>query len=119
MGITFTNLRNTGRYAFASFRGTPVVVHDDDRWMRPVVAAACTVGLATAPTLLVSLDRDHDACDPLRGIDALTRLRSDELPTAALLHSVDRLLHNNHVLNIKGRSYRLRDLERAVTQLTT
>ena len=27
----------------------------------------------------------------------------------------DRLLHHSHVLNIKGRSYRLRDLEQAVT----
>jgi len=27
-----------------------------------------------------------------------------------------RLLHNSHVLDIKGRSYRLRDLEQAVTR---
>lgn len=30
--------------------------------------------------------------------------------------SLDRLLHNSYVLDIKGRSYRLRDLERAVAQ---
>lgn len=35
-------------------------------------------------------------------------LAGDEVMTAALL---DRLLHRCHVLNIKGRSYRLRDLE--------
>jgi DNA replication protein DnaC len=29
---------------------------------------------------------------------------------------LDRLLHNSYVLDIKGRSYRLRDLERAVAQ---
>jgi DNA replication protein DnaC len=29
---------------------------------------------------------------------------------------LDRLLHNSHVLNIKGRSYRLRDLEQAVNR---
>ena len=29
---------------------------------------------------------------------------------------LDRPLHNSHVLNVKGRSYRLRDLERAVAQ---
>ena len=29
---------------------------------------------------------------------------------------LDRLLHNSHVLDINGRSYRLRDLERAVAQ---
>lgn len=36
-------------------------------------------------------------------------LAGDEAMTTALL---DRLLHHCHVLNIKGRSYRLRDLER-------
>ena len=36
-------------------------------------------------------------------------LAGDEAMAAALL---DRLLHHCHVFNIKGRSYRLRDLER-------
>jgi DNA replication protein DnaC len=36
-------------------------------------------------------------------------LAGDEAMATALL---DRLLHHCHVLNIKGRSYRLRDLER-------
>ena len=35
-------------------------------------------------------------------------LAGDEVLTTAIL---DRLLHRSHVLNIKGRSYRLRDLE--------
>lgn len=39
-------------------------------------------------------------------------LAGDEILATAIL---DRLLHHSHVLNIKGRSYRLRDLERAVT----
>ena len=34
-----------------------------------------------------------------------------ELATAIL----DRLLHHSHVLNIKGRGYRLRDLEQAIS----
>jgi DNA replication protein DnaC len=38
-------------------------------------------------------------------------LAGDEVMTTALL---DRLLHRCHVLNIKGRSYRLRDLERRI-----
>ncbi|MGH7566211.1 MAG: IS21-like element helper ATPase IstB, partial [Gemmatimonadota bacterium] len=38
-------------------------------------------------------------------------LAGDEVMATALL---DRLLHRAHVLNIKGRSYRLRDLERLV-----
>ena len=38
-------------------------------------------------------------------------LAGDEVMATALL---DRLLHRCHVLNIKGRSYRLRDLERLV-----
>jgi DNA replication protein DnaC len=38
-------------------------------------------------------------------------LAGDEVLATAIL---DRLLHRSHVLNIKGRSYRLRELERAV-----
>jgi DNA replication protein DnaC len=38
-------------------------------------------------------------------------LAGDEVLATAIL---DRLLHNSHVLDVKGRSYRLRDLERAV-----
>lgn len=38
-------------------------------------------------------------------------LAGDEALTTAIL---DRLLHNAHVINIKGRSYRLRDLESAL-----
>lgn len=37
-------------------------------------------------------------------------LAGDEVLATAIL---DRLLHHSHVLNIKGRSYRLRDLEYA------
>lgn len=40
-------------------------------------------------------------------------LAGDEILTTAIL---DRLLHHSHVLNIKGRSYRLRDLETAVNE---
>jgi DNA replication protein DnaC len=40
-------------------------------------------------------------------------LAGDEVLATAIL---DRLLHNSHVLDVKGRSYRLRDLERAVTR---
>jgi DNA replication protein DnaC len=38
-------------------------------------------------------------------------MAGDEVMTTALL---DRLLHHCHVFNIKGRSYRLRDLERSL-----
>lgn len=38
-------------------------------------------------------------------------LAGDEVLATAIL---DRLLHNSHVLDVKGRSYRLRDLDRAV-----
>jgi DNA replication protein DnaC len=37
-------------------------------------------------------------------------LAGDEILATAIL---DRLLHRSHVLDIRGRSYRLRDLERA------
>ena len=40
-------------------------------------------------------------------------MAGDEVMTTALL---DRLLHRCHVFNIKGRSYRLRDLERSLKQ---
>jgi len=39
-------------------------------------------------------------------------LAGDEVLATAIL---DRLLHRSHVIDIKGRSYRLRDLEKAVT----
>ncbi len=39
-------------------------------------------------------------------------LAGDEILATAIL---DRLLHHSHVLNIKGRSYRLRDLEQAIS----
>jgi len=39
-------------------------------------------------------------------------LAGDEILATAIL---DRLLHHSHVLNIKGRSYRLRDLEQAAS----
>ena len=39
-------------------------------------------------------------------------LAGDEVLATAIL---DRLLHHSHVLNIKGRSYRLRDLEQAIS----
>lgn len=39
-------------------------------------------------------------------------LAGDEILDTAIL---DHLLHHSHVLNIKGRSYRLRDLEQAVS----
>ncbi len=38
-------------------------------------------------------------------------LAGDEIITAAIL---DRLLHSCHVLNIRGRSYRLRELEESL-----
>ena len=40
-------------------------------------------------------------------------LAGDEVLATAIL---DRLLHRSHVLDVKGRSYRLRDLERAATR---
>jgi DNA replication protein DnaC len=39
-------------------------------------------------------------------------LARDSVITRAIL---DRLLHRAHVFNIKGRSYRLRDLEQALS----
>ena len=45
--------------------------------------------------------------------DGTELLAGDEVLTAAIL---DRLLHRAHVLNIRGRSYRLRDLEDALKQ---
>jgi DNA replication protein DnaC len=36
-------------------------------------------------------------------------LAGDEVMATAIL---DRLLHRSHVINVKGRSYRLRDLEK-------
>jgi len=47
-----------------------------------------------------------------KGVDAWPEvLAGDEVLATAIL---DRLLHHSHVLNIKGRSYRLRELESAL-----
>ena len=47
-----------------------------------------------------------------KGIEAWPEvLAGDEILATAIL---DRLLHRSHVLNIKGRSYRLRELESAL-----
>lgn len=47
-----------------------------------------------------------------KGVDAWPEiLAGDEVLATAIL---DRLLHHSHVINIKGRSYRLRDLESAL-----
>ena len=47
-----------------------------------------------------------------KGIEAWPEiLAGDEVLATAIL---DRLLHHSHVFNIKGRSYRLRDLESAL-----
>lgn len=43
-------------------------------------------------------------------------LAGDEALTTAIL---DRLLHKAHVINIKGRSYRLRDLESLLSSART
>ncbi len=49
-----------------------------------------------------------------KGIDAWPEiLAGDEILATAIL---DRLLHHSHVLNIKGRSYRLRELESALAK---
>jgi DNA replication protein DnaC len=45
------------------------------------------------------------------GYDPMRREEASLLLATAIL---DRLLHRAHVLNIKGRSYRLRDLEDAL-----
>ncbi|MFN9775416.1 MAG: ATP-binding protein [Burkholderiales bacterium] len=43
-------------------------------------------------------------------------LAGDEVLATAIL---DRLMHKAHVLNIKGHSYRLRDLEQALSMQMT
>ena len=55
------------------------------------------------PTLLPELHERFEAWPEI--------LAGDEVLATAIL---DRLLHHSHVLNIKGRSYRLRELESAL-----
>ena len=66
---------------------------------------------AVRPAALTAVSRsrppDHDLA---RGCRARVSARCPALLATAIL---DRLLHHSHVLNIKGRSYRLRELERA------
>jgi len=39
-----------------------------------------------------------------------------QIPKNLIAALLDRLLHRCHVFNVKGRSYRLRDLERSLKQ---
>ena len=48
-----------------------------------------------------------------KGIKDWPELLAGEAVLATAI--LDRLLHHSHVLNIKGRSYRLRDLEQAIS----
>jgi len=61
-------------------------------------------GLARRGSLLITTNK--------RIQDWPELLAGDEVLATTIL---DRLLHHSHVLNIKGRSYRLRDLEQAVS----
>ncbi len=61
---------------------------------------------------------EHEATPAKRPVNGLGRegdwpevVAADEVTATALL---DRLLHRSHVINTKGRSYWLRDLERPV-----
>jgi DNA replication protein DnaC len=54
-------------------------------------------------SILITTNRSVRDCTEL--------LTGDEVLATAIL---DRLLHKAHVLNIKGRSYRLRDLEQSL-----
>lgn len=89
MDISFADLRASGRHAFGSYNGTPVVAHDDDRWIVPVLAAAACEGVIKAPTLLVSLDRHHDACNLRRGLGNLPEIRKADYPAAELIAAVE------------------------------
>ena len=95
MPITFDDLRATGRYTIGDFRGIPVVSHDDDRWIVPVVAAARTEAIVQTPTLLVCLDRHHDGCNVQGGLGPLPEIRKTDPPAAELLAAVESRLSAN------------------------
>ena len=58
----------------------------------------------------------RDGTELLAGDEALATVRRAVRPLDGplTLLTLERLLHRSHVLNIKGRSYRLRDLEDAL-----
>lgn len=64
-----------------------------------------------SPRPQVDVDATRELLTTNKGIrDWPEILAGDEILATAIL---DRLLHRSHVLNIRGRSYRLRDLEDA------
>jgi hypothetical protein len=82
---------------------------DRRAWLRPDEPPGGELVLS-AGVLPIWPGRHHDHHQQERaGLDRAAA--GDEVLTTAIL---DRLLHRSHVLNIRGRSYRLRDLEDAL-----
>ena len=80
-----------------------------DPIIEKVDALRAKLGESTSPTLAL-VTRAVSDLDEIKG-DLENAATEYEVMATALL---DRLLHRCHVINIKGRSYRLRDLERAL-----
>jgi hypothetical protein len=93
--MTLDDLPAIGRHDVGSFRGVPVVAHEDDRWIIPAVAAASGSARLGLPVQLVSLDRHHDACVLRKGLGEIPRVRGAGLPDADLLRVVDSHLSSN------------------------
>lgn len=60
-----------------SLDGTPYILHEDHRWILPIVHFAQQAALLPKPCTVIMFDRHHDALDPLPGaLDELKRLRA-------------------------------------------
>jgi len=60
-----------------SVDGVPYILHEDHRWVLPIVHFAQQRGTLPKPCTVVMFDRHHDALDPSKkSMDDLRRLRS-------------------------------------------
>jgi hypothetical protein len=86
--LSFKDLSELGLYKFGRYRDSTVVIHDDDRWILPVVLAAQNDGLINPSATLISFDQHHDALDVRAGISPLVKLRKEGCPSTDFLKVV-------------------------------
>jgi hypothetical protein len=81
-------LRSNPLYQFGSFRNTPAVIYDDDRWLLPVLLAAQQDGLLPQPSLLVTFDQHEDSLPVRKGLGPIPSIRKEGYREATFVELV-------------------------------
>jgi hypothetical protein len=95
MTTSLAQLQSNPLYQFGSFHNTPVVIHDDDRWLLPVLLAAQQDKLLPQPALLVNFDQHEDAANLRKGLGLIPSVRENGYPKAEFIELVRNHLANN------------------------